>query len=137
MTPSSQCKRGYFNPHDSGPHMQTAVCSLPTDLNATPRAVHRCSQHVVAASTLRTADRKALPGLTYRLHTVQNLSNTKAPSHVSSALPICPALLAVDMAHPGPAWGSMSLTETSLVFWLLVDVAIQWVSLRSASCLSL
>lgn len=34
-----------------------------------------------------------------------------------------------DMAHtPGPEWGSLSLTETSLVFWLIVDVAIQLVS---------
>jgi steroid 5-alpha reductase family enzyme len=30
------------------------------------------------------------------------------------------------MAHtPGPEWGSLSLTETSLVFWLIIDVAIQ------------
>lgn len=37
------------------------------------------------------------------------------------------------MAHDaGPSWGSLSLTETSLVFWLLVDVAIQLVGFIAA-----
>lgn len=26
----------------------------------------------------------------------------------------------------GPSWGSLDLTETSLVFWLVIDVAMQW-----------
>lgn len=29
---------------------------------------------------------------------------------------------------PGPTWGSLSLTETSLVFWLIIDIAFQLVS---------
>jgi hypothetical protein len=38
------------------------------------------------------------------------------------------------MAHsPGPSWGSLSLAETSLVFWLLIDIAFQLVS--KVSCM--
>mmetsp|Transcript_17701 Transcript_17701/g.53238 ORF Transcript_17701/g.53238 Transcript_17701/m.53238 type:complete len:303 (-) Transcript_17701:471-1379(-) len=37
------------------------------------------------------------------------------------------------MTHSaGPTWGSLSLAETSLVFWLLIDVAIQLVGFIAA-----
>lgn len=35
----------------------------------------------------------------------------------------------------GPEFGSLTLTETSLVFWLLIDVAIQWAGFAVACAL--
>lgn len=35
---------------------------------------------------------------------------------------------------PGPTWGSLSLTETSLVFWLIIDIAFQLVSFACICC---
>ncbi len=91
--------------------------------------VHRCLQPPLACQHLSLSWPQRVSGAVRRFGQSARPASLIGQNYSAKTCRVSLSGILADMAHtPGPEWGSLSLTETSLVFWLIVDVAIQLVS---------